>query len=84
MPYRSQKYRKINLIRARDLLALFLCVFVIANATILQAASALLSDGKNLVVWDIGGGSLQFSMRADGVGALQRKSVISAGHHFGP
>jgi exopolyphosphatase/guanosine-5'-triphosphate,3'-diphosphate pyrophosphatase len=47
----------------------------------LAAASALQSDGKNLVAWDIGGGSLQFSMRADGVGAAQRKFVISAGHH---
>lgn len=47
----------------------------------LAAASALRSDGKNLVVWDIGGGSLQFSMRADGVGAAQPKFVISAGHH---
>jgi exopolyphosphatase/guanosine-5'-triphosphate,3'-diphosphate pyrophosphatase len=47
----------------------------------LAAASALQTDGKNLVVWDIGGGSLQFSMRAEGVGAEQRKFVISAGHH---
>jgi exopolyphosphatase/guanosine-5'-triphosphate,3'-diphosphate pyrophosphatase len=43
----------------------------------LAATSALGSDGKNLVVWDIGGGSLQFSMGAEG---LQRNIVISTGH----
>lgn len=43
----------------------------------LAATSALGSDGKNLVVWDIGGGSLQFSMGADGP---HRDFVISTGH----
>jgi exopolyphosphatase/guanosine-5'-triphosphate,3'-diphosphate pyrophosphatase len=43
----------------------------------LAATSALGSDGKNLVVWDIGGGSLQFSMGADGP---HRNFVISTGH----
>jgi exopolyphosphatase / guanosine-5'-triphosphate,3'-diphosphate pyrophosphatase len=41
------------------------------------ATSALGSNGKNLVVWDIGGGSLQFSMGADGP---HRNFVISTGH----
>jgi exopolyphosphatase/guanosine-5'-triphosphate,3'-diphosphate pyrophosphatase len=41
------------------------------------ARSALGSNSKNLVVWDIGGGSLQFSMGADGP---HRDFVISTGH----
>ena len=47
----------------------------------LAAASALQSDGKDLVVWDIGGGSMQFSMRAEGAGAAHQKIVVSAAHH---
>jgi exopolyphosphatase / guanosine-5'-triphosphate,3'-diphosphate pyrophosphatase len=43
----------------------------------LAATSALGLNGKNLVVWDIGGGSLQFSMGAD---APHRNFVISTGH----
>jgi exopolyphosphatase/guanosine-5'-triphosphate,3'-diphosphate pyrophosphatase len=43
----------------------------------LAARSALGSNSKNLVVWDIGGGSLQFSMGADGP---HRDFVISTGH----
>jgi exopolyphosphatase/guanosine-5'-triphosphate,3'-diphosphate pyrophosphatase len=43
----------------------------------LAARSALGSNSKNLVVWDIGGGSLQFSMGADGA---HRDFVISTGH----
>ena len=43
----------------------------------LAATSALGSNGKNLVVWDIGGGSLQFSMGADDP---HRNFVISTGH----
>ncbi len=43
----------------------------------LAATSAVGSNGKNLVVWDIGGGSLQFSMGAD---APHRDFVISMGH----
>jgi len=46
----------------------------------LAAAIALQSNGKNLVVWDIGGGSLQFSMSADGSSEAHREYVISAGH----
>ena len=46
----------------------------------LAAASALQSNGKNLVVWDIGGGSLQFSMSADDSSAARREFVISTGH----
>jgi exopolyphosphatase / guanosine-5'-triphosphate,3'-diphosphate pyrophosphatase len=41
------------------------------------ARSALGSNSKNLIVWDIGGGSLQFSMGADGP---HRDFVISTGH----
>jgi exopolyphosphatase / guanosine-5'-triphosphate,3'-diphosphate pyrophosphatase len=44
------------------------------------AAAALKSDGKNLVVWDIGGGSLQFSMRTDHSRETRRDYVISSGH----
>ena len=36
-----------------------------ATLAFLAAADALKSDGGNLVVWDIGGRSSQFSMRAD-------------------
>src|SRR5918993_684270 len=43
----------------------------------LAARGALGSNSKNLVVWDIGGGSLQFSMGADGP---HRDFVISTGH----
>jgi exopolyphosphatase / guanosine-5'-triphosphate,3'-diphosphate pyrophosphatase len=43
----------------------------------LAATSALGPNGKNLIVWDIGGGSLQFSMGADGP---DRNFVISTGH----
>jgi exopolyphosphatase / guanosine-5'-triphosphate,3'-diphosphate pyrophosphatase len=43
----------------------------------LAATSVLGSNGKDLVVWDIGGGSLQFSMGADGP---HRNLVISTGH----
>jgi exopolyphosphatase / guanosine-5'-triphosphate,3'-diphosphate pyrophosphatase len=43
----------------------------------LAARSALGSNSENLVVWDIGGGSLQFSMGADGP---HRDFVISTGH----
>jgi len=46
----------------------------------LAAEAGLQSDGKKLVVWDIGGGSLQFSMRADGFSEVHRDYVISAGH----
>jgi exopolyphosphatase / guanosine-5'-triphosphate,3'-diphosphate pyrophosphatase len=48
-----------------------------AALAFLAATSVLGSDGKNLVVWDIGGGSLQFSMAADGP---HRNFVISTGH----
>ena len=43
----------------------------------LAARGALGSNSKNLVVWDIGGGSLQFSMDTDGP---HRGFVISTGH----
>ena len=46
----------------------------------LAAASALRFEAKNLVVWDIGGGSLQFSMSADHVIEAQPDYIISAGH----
>lgn len=51
-----------------------------AALAFLAAANALRANGKNLVVWDIGGGSLQFSMSEAGSGEAHRKYVISAGH----
>jgi exopolyphosphatase/guanosine-5'-triphosphate,3'-diphosphate pyrophosphatase len=45
------------------------------------AATALRSDGRNLIVWDIGGGSLQFSMRAIGSKDKIGDYIISSGHH---
>ena len=51
-----------------------------AGLAFLAAATALRSNGKNLVVWDIGGGSLQFSMSADGASAAHREYVVSSGH----
>ncbi|HEY7221720.1 MAG TPA: hypothetical protein VH985_25335, partial [Candidatus Binatia bacterium] len=46
----------------------------------LAAASALQANRSNLVVWDVGGGSLQFSMSADGSSAALQEYVISSGH----
>ena len=46
----------------------------------LAAAAALQSDGKNLIVWDIGGGSLQFSMQASISRTDPIRYVVSSGH----
>jgi exopolyphosphatase/guanosine-5'-triphosphate,3'-diphosphate pyrophosphatase len=46
----------------------------------LAAAAALQSDGRNLIVWDIGGGSSQFSMQASGPREDPIRYVVSSGH----
>lgn len=46
----------------------------------LVAATTLQADGRNLVVWDIGGGSMQFSMSADSSSAAHPEYVISSDH----
>jgi exopolyphosphatase / guanosine-5'-triphosphate,3'-diphosphate pyrophosphatase len=51
-----------------------------AALAFLAAAAALRSNGSDLVVWDIGGGSLQFSMRAFNSPVGPARYVVSSGH----